>query len=193
MSRLAMAGIVELREHDQGERWFVTKFADRQAAVSGAERVKRHRERNKKREYNGPGNSHVTNRYTDIDIDIDKDIDIYAHTSKPSKNGKPQATMHNMETMPDAVYRIITALSEVAKTTYWAETENAYHDAAYTLHNLGATPEQVQGFGQWWKDCGHYIGKPALKSIMADWVNYADGVKPGAKADEVVTFVVFDD
>ena len=85
MSRLAMAGIVELREHDQGERWFVTKFADRQAAVSGAERVKRHRERNKKREYNGHDNGPVTNRYTDIDIDIDTDEDTDEDTDKRTK------------------------------------------------------------------------------------------------------------
>lgn len=114
-------------------------------------------------------------------------------SSNGSSNGKPQPTMHNTENIPDAVHGIITALTAVSKTPYWVQTENDYHDAAHTLHNLGATPEQVQGFGQWWKDCGHYIGKPALKSIMADWVNYADGVKPGVKADEVVTFVVFDD
>jgi hypothetical protein len=73
---LADAGLLS---QDNGA-WLVTQFAERQAPVSGAERVARHRERQKKAEYyegdTGPlrnGNDSVTKRYTDIDIDIDKD------------------------------------------------------------------------------------------------------------------------
>jgi hypothetical protein len=61
-------------------RFFVTKFTERQAAVTGAERVARFRERKHKEEYYDTqelpsGNEHVTKRYTDTDIDIDIDID----------------------------------------------------------------------------------------------------------------------
>jgi DNA-binding transcriptional ArsR family regulator len=167
MSRLAMAGIVELRQHDQGERWFVTKFAARQAAVSGAERVKRHRERNKKRGYNAPGNDSVTKGYTDIDIDIDTDKDTYsAHTTPP----RP------VEQIPEPVHKMITALSAVSKSTFWAKTEDDFIDAAYALIGMDATPEQVGGFLAWWDKNPQYPGKPALKSIMTNWKSYIGGV-----------------
>ena len=69
MSRLATAQLVEIKEDG---RWFVTKFSDRQKAVSGAERVKRHRDNAKKQEYNAVDNGPVTKRYTDTDTDTDK-------------------------------------------------------------------------------------------------------------------------
>jgi len=63
--------------------WFVTNFADRQSAMSGAERQKRYRERQQKEQYygNGTGNDAsdgiVTqcNADVDVDVDVDKDID----------------------------------------------------------------------------------------------------------------------
>jgi len=61
-------------------RFFVTKFAERQAPVTGAERVARYRERKQKDEYYETqelpvGNDNDTKRYTDTDTDIDKDTD----------------------------------------------------------------------------------------------------------------------
>jgi len=55
-------------------RFFVTKFAERQAPISGAERVSRYRERKQKDEYYEThelpnGNDNVTFRYTDTDTD----------------------------------------------------------------------------------------------------------------------------
>jgi DNA-binding transcriptional regulator YhcF (GntR family) len=69
--------------HKENGHYVVTKFADRQSAMSSAERTRRYRETEKHNEYEtahyGNCNEHrdetVTNRYTDIDIDIDKDID----------------------------------------------------------------------------------------------------------------------
>lgn len=71
LTRLALAGLLERRDDD---RWFVTNFSKRQARVSGAERVARHREA--KRRKNEPesddvtpvkqvSNDSVTNRYTE--------------------------------------------------------------------------------------------------------------------------------
>lgn len=61
-------------------RFFVTKFSERQAKVSGAERVARHRDRQHKDEYYATQglpkcNDNVTNRYTDTDTDKDIDKD----------------------------------------------------------------------------------------------------------------------
>jgi DNA-binding transcriptional regulator YhcF (GntR family) len=44
MSRLALAGLVELVETTDGDRWFVTKFADRQRASTPTERTNLRRE-----------------------------------------------------------------------------------------------------------------------------------------------------
>lgn len=76
---LAEAGLLSQADG----RWFVTKFKERQAPVSGAERVAKYRERQKKQEYYEDvtqplpnGNEPVTNRYTDTDkIRLDKDTD----------------------------------------------------------------------------------------------------------------------
>lgn len=68
---LALAETGILTKTDKG--WLVTKFAARQEAVSGNQRVQRYRERNRKAEYlcNAP----VTKRYTDTDRDEDADRD----------------------------------------------------------------------------------------------------------------------
>jgi len=63
--------------------WFVTNFADRQSAMSNAERQKRYRDRKHQDQYYGNGqdvdqsqasNDNVTKRNADIDIDIDTEI-----------------------------------------------------------------------------------------------------------------------
>ena len=66
-------------------RWLVTKFAERQAPVDAAERMRRYRDRQKKAEYYGDDNGvlpdgyeSVTKRNTDTDTDkirIDRDGD----------------------------------------------------------------------------------------------------------------------
>jgi len=78
--------------------------------------------------------------------------------------------------IPSAAQEIITALAAVSKTPYWPKTEEAYLDAAYCLIGYEATPGQVLTFGEWWAENGFYSGKPALKSILDDWINYRDGV-----------------
>lgn len=65
--QLAETGIVTKSEAG----WIVTKFAARQEAVSGSERVQRYRERNRRAEYKC--NVPVTKRYTDTDTDVDTD------------------------------------------------------------------------------------------------------------------------
>jgi hypothetical protein len=72
MIELQRIGILSVQDGD----WIVTKFAERQAPVSGAERVARFRQRKRQERYYGTpqkpdGNVHVTKRYIDTDIDID--------------------------------------------------------------------------------------------------------------------------
>ena len=57
--------------HKQGERFTVSKFAERQAPISDAERMRRLRERQQKEQYYGdePVTNSVTNRKTDTDTD----------------------------------------------------------------------------------------------------------------------------
>ena len=81
MTRLALGGMAELREHESGERWFVSKFAKRQRALTDAERKQNQREREKKAQYYAvtkdvTGNvrrEDVTIRDTDTDTDTDTD------------------------------------------------------------------------------------------------------------------------
>ena len=84
-------------------RWLVTKFVERQAPISGAERVANYRDRKRKSNYYETQPLHssdedVTKRYTDIDIDkirrdkeAEKELNgASADTgkSKPKKKGK---------------------------------------------------------------------------------------------------------
>ena len=58
----------------EGE-WLVTNFAERQAAVTNAERVRRWRDRRQKDQYEADDSEPVTNRYADTDIDTESDTE----------------------------------------------------------------------------------------------------------------------
>lgn len=80
MIELQRIGILS---YSEGE-WVVTKFADRQSAVSGAERVARYRQRKRQDEYyeTDPlpiSNDDVTDRYTDTDTDTDTEVKSAPH------------------------------------------------------------------------------------------------------------------
>lgn len=75
LNELAKAGLLSKVDG----RYLVTNYSTRQAAASGAERVAKYRERQKKQEYYEPeteqkreSNEDVTKGYTDKDIDKDK-------------------------------------------------------------------------------------------------------------------------
>jgi DnaD/phage-associated family protein len=69
LADLASTGIV----HKNGDHWVVTKFEDRQSPVSGAERMRRYRERKQKSLYYG--DEPVTKRNVDTDTDKESDTD----------------------------------------------------------------------------------------------------------------------
>lgn len=155
MSRLALAGLVELKE---GGRWFVTSFQRRQAAVTTSERVKRHRERKKKQEYNELGNADETKRYTDTDTD-----------KKRLEENKYENIFIHPD--PEPIAAMKTALSKITKTSLEFNPDE-YDKAAYALIGWEAEPDDVDGFLFWWKTNGYYHGKPSIKSIVGEWTNY---------------------
>jgi len=67
LAELAGLGILS----ENGDRWHVTKWIERQGAVSNAERTRRCRERKRSETYYG--NESVTNRYTDTEADVQAD------------------------------------------------------------------------------------------------------------------------
>jgi len=163
MSRLALAGLVELGHDDV---WIVTQFNKRQAAVSGKDRVKEYRKRAKKREYNEGETEPVTNRYTDK-IRLDKDkirLDTYIEPDAPE------------------IVEIKTALSKTTKTNQ-EFNQDEYDKAAYALFGYDATPDQIDGFMAWWETNGGYTGKPALKSLVNNWTSYREGLTVAPKVN----------
>jgi len=80
---LSDVGILSLVD----KSWIVTKFAERQAPVSDAERMRRFRERQQKQQYYGTDTEELPSRYDDVtkrnvDTDIDTDIDIEKEEDK---------------------------------------------------------------------------------------------------------------
>ena len=82
LDQLARFGMLEYRaDNPLAAYWNVTKFAERQAKMSAAERMARHRERQKKDAYYGDSYATVTNRNTDIDKREEK--------NRKEREGKP--------------------------------------------------------------------------------------------------------
>ncbi len=115
LADMASSGIV----HKEDDRWVVTKFAERQAPISDAERMRQLRKRKKKELYYGDDT--VTIRNTDTDIDRDTDVDrdkeeevnpdgIYTElsvafcnkTHLPELTGGPQAWYESLTKMGEA-------------------------------------------------------------------------------------------
>jgi len=78
LEALAASGLEIVTRTPSG--WIVTRFADRQSAMSSAERTRRHRESKRKEEYYGDEtdesqecNEDVTDRPTDSDIDSEEE------------------------------------------------------------------------------------------------------------------------
>ena len=64
MSGLALAGLLELKAHEDGDRWYVSKFEERQRASDAAERMREYRKRKRKA-------AKEKEKEEDVDIDTD--------------------------------------------------------------------------------------------------------------------------
>lgn len=116
LSRLAAAGLVELVMTDKGERWFVSKFADRQRASTGAERVQMHRD---------------AKRYDRDDVtQVKRNV---TQKQKQSKKQKAEA-----ETEAEAEAEKNGASADAAAAAYLAEFGLAYNAKTRPLAALDA-------------------------------------------------------
>jgi DnaD/phage-associated family protein len=104
-------------------RYLVTNFSNRQQAVSGAERVARYRERQKKQGYYGDetmekrnDNADVTKRYTDTDTDTDKITDI--DKNQNVGGGDFAAVVSVYENNIGGLTSVVSELIEEALATY---------------------------------------------------------------------------
>jgi len=73
---MARIGLVDFVATPLDEHWIVTKFADRQAAIPAAERMRLMRNTKKKRKYYGSSDTYVTKRNTEEEVDIDKEEEV---------------------------------------------------------------------------------------------------------------------
>ena len=154
---------------------FVNCFEKRQSATTGAERMKQYRARKKKQEFQEkPSNEtpKVTEESPDSDepvternTDIDKDKEnIYIGANAPASDNQ--------------INPIVTALSQISKTTLWAKTEKEFDDAALIVFKAGATPQKIIDFGKVWGKHGYYSGKPALTSVVNEFPRWISGEFP---------------
>jgi DNA-binding transcriptional regulator YhcF (GntR family) len=97
--------------------------------------------------------------------------------------------------LPDEVWQMITAVSDVTKTTYWDKTAADFEDAAYALIGYDATPQEVRGFREWWAVNSWYDDDslPQLHHLVNSWKSYKAGVtrrpKPNGTAPKPIPSV----
>ncbi len=177
LNELAQLGILQLLEG----RWHVTHFAERQAPMAKVEYMRRKR---KAEHYQTVDDSlpesyqSVTSGNTDKIRIEEKRVYI-----EPSPNGE-HTPIHSgiayelpteAEPFPELHEKrneMVSAISGVVKTVHaLGKTDADFNSIADALIKQDTTVEQVEAFGAWWKDNGHYSGKPALTSFIQEFNN----------------------
>lgn len=148
--QLQTSGIAEVRAYEMlDNRWFLTNFQKRQAASPAAERMRQYRKRKRKE----PKEKEITD--TDVDTDTYRAV-----TPVTKRNGL--VTPENVAC--------------VARETYAPGfSEDSYRVAADVLNDREATPEQVDGFGSYWKANGWHESRPLIKHVLDHWDDYLAG------------------
>lgn len=161
LSRLALGEMVELRQHDSEERWFVSKFAERQAPSSATKRMREYRKRKRKEPKEKETNKDT---YTDT---------YRAVTPVTNRNDNVTNYEHKEN---QAIRDIASKIAQVVKEPYgFGINEERFESAASVVMDWGAI-DSIDGFSKWWEKNGHYEGKPALKSFLNEFQNYLSGV-----------------
>ena len=183
----------EIAERRQ-DGWYLINFADRQGKMEVAERVARHRDREKKREYNESetvvqrdSNDVVTNRYTEQNR-IDKNI--LDETDTPKHSGMayempPEDVPHYQHNEQRRV--VMSALASVVKETF-VIGDDAQERAADALIAEGIAEDDIRAFSKWWKTNGHYTGKPALKSLMQNIKESLSATRAKVRTDGAIGY-----
>lgn len=75
---------------------------------------------------------------------------------------------------------IVSAMQKVSKQKLHSGSKDKYDDVATTIYSLGATPDLVAGFGEWWKENCWYKtpSKAALATIADEWERYMESTRP---------------
>jgi hypothetical protein len=187
MTRLALSGLVELKAHEDGERWYVTKFAERQAPSPVAKRVREFRKRQRKEkeakrkeeekitETDTDTYSNVTyetKRYTDVTEDV---------THTPAYDGHEE----NQETHQ----KILTVSSKIAgqvSDVYPGLKDDDFHKVAHSIILMGDRAiERIDDFGDWWTVNTFYKddSPPTLKTFASKYKPFLAGVQSKDKAN----------
>jgi len=181
MTRLALGGLVERKAHEDGERWFITKFAERQAPSTSAQRVREFRKRKRKEA--------DKKQITDTDIDTDTYSNVTLETKRYTNVTFPQPyDGHAENTRSQEINDIITKICNVVKGADPTGPPDKVIGMAHSILDAG-TADRILGFRKWWNDNGHYNGRPAFKSFRDEWVNYLDGVDMTASSNQQITKV----
>ncbi len=189
LTELAEAGLLTRADG----QWYVNKFAERQVAVTGAERWKRWNERKRKQEYNDAPTSikqspnGTTNETTNETLDrSDKDIDKKREDSPPSSIHSgiaDEITEMGVNPERDEQRReMISCISGVVRETFAIGfNSDTFEQVADALIDDGIAEDQVKQFGKWWEIPGNgYEGRPYLKSLLQ---NIKETAKPEAKTE----------
>ena len=172
MTHLALAGMVEKVKHEDGERWFVSKFSERQAPSSSAQRVRQLRERRRKEakeEERDTETDTYIDTYSNVTNVTNRYNDVTRKTHMPPYDG-------HAENQPTQEYNdVITAICNVVKNASVLMPTPELEAMAQTILDAGDV-ERIAGFTEWWQANGHYAGAPALKSFVGDWKNYVNGI-----------------
>lgn len=165
MTRLALAGLVELREYSPTEeRWFVSKFDKRQAPMKKAEYMRRLREERQNSAYYSGSDEDVTEHVTNGNADkIREDTD--KHTARASAPPSP----------PDETYEMAATLEQVVKNRKTTRNETEFMELAQWLVDQGATSDGLRAFAAWF---GQFDDAPWLTNVRNEWGNYTNGRPP---------------
>lgn len=169
MTRLALAGLVELRKYSPTEeRWFVSKFDKRQAPMKKAEYMRRLREERQKDDYYSGSDDTVTGCVTNGNADeIREDTDEHTARAQEPTTPPPQ---------PDEVHELTATLAQVVKNRMTPRNEAQFMESAQWLVEQGATPDGVRAFAAWFHE--HDDGAPWLANVRNEWTNYVNGRPP---------------
>lgn len=87
MAHLARAGMVELKMTDAGERWFISKFTDRQRASTNTERTNMHREWSYRERYPDSGETQLKRSVSQKRKEVEKKRKEKEAEAEAEKNG----------------------------------------------------------------------------------------------------------
>lgn len=170
LRQIAMTGIIQQTQ----DGWIVPKFAKRQGAATGAERVLRHRERQHKAQYYGdnPGNAPVTLSYTDqIRSDTDQ-----------KKKGNPAAAS-SLRISPDKI------LCDASGLSAFPGDQLQWVDVIYSMaqdHGVEATTKAMREACNKWVATTGKNGRTYRKTNL-NWVAWAQEILAGGNIDATPT------